>query len=94
MAQRINVDTVQKPVREFLRGLGTIREPVELVLQGTVVAKLIAPTELSDAETAALIARGRELVRRARGRNAGVPAQVIEREVRQAVDEVRRRKQR
>ena len=43
------------------------------------------------ADQAALLARGRELVRRARDRNQNVPADVIEREVTQAVEEVRRR---
>jgi hypothetical protein len=54
-----------------------------------VICKVVPPHE--EIENA-LIERGRELVRRARERNRGVPAQVIEREVRDAVETVRRRK--
>lgn len=46
---------------------------------------------MSETEKAALIARGRELVRQAQARIKGVPARVIEREVREAVETVRRR---
>jgi hypothetical protein len=47
--------------------------------------------DVLSADQSALLARGRELVRRARERNEAVPAAVIEREVAQAVDEVRHR---
>jgi hypothetical protein len=50
MGQRIDLATARKPVRDFIRGLGKVREPVELVLDGTLVARIIAPTDLSDAE--------------------------------------------
>jgi hypothetical protein len=43
------------------------------------------------ADQNALLARGRELVYRARERNRGVPSEVIGSEVTHAVDEVRRR---
>lgn len=42
-------------------------------------------------DAATLVARGRELVRQARERNRDVPADVIERDVERAVDEVRGR---
>lgn len=88
---RVKLDTAAPAVKEFLRTLPSDPEGVELELEGTVLYKLIAPQQLTEPEKRAIIDRGRELVRQARERNKGVPAKVIEREVRQAVDEVRRR---
>ena len=45
--------------------------------------------QLSEAEKARLLQEGRELVRRARERNRGIPARTIAREVRNAVKQVR-----
>jgi hypothetical protein len=56
--------------------------------------KFVPASQLSEAEKAELIARGRALVRKARERNKVVPARIIEREVRQAVAEVRGRQRR
>lgn len=93
MTKRVDL-AKEKPLHDFIKRQGRIREPIELMLDDNIVAKIVSPTELSGQEAAALLARGRELVRRARERNKGVPAKVIEREVRQAVNEVRRRHQR
>lgn len=89
---RIKVDEAPPPVKEFLRSLPLSAEGTELELDGRVICKVIPARQFSDAEKEALIARGRELVRRAQERNNGVPAKVIEREVRDAVDEVRRKR--
>lgn len=89
--KRIKVDKAAPAVREFLRGLPFAANGVELELGGRVIGKLIPPSELSDTEKAALFARGRELVKRARARNKGVPARVLQREVDNAVSAVRRR---
>jgi hypothetical protein len=91
---RIKLDRAPASVQKFVRALPLSDDGVELELDGTVLCKVVSPHVLTDAEQAALIERGRELVRRARKRNQGVPARAIEREVRQAVEEVRRRKQR
>jgi len=45
--------------------------------------------QLSESEKARLLQEGRELVRRARARNRGIPAGTIAREVRNAVKQVR-----
>jgi hypothetical protein len=89
--KRIKLDTASRTVQQFIRSLPVDAEGVELELNGRVLCKVIPPLQFSDAEKAALIQEGRELMRRARERNKGVPARVIEREVREAVKEVRSR---
>lgn len=88
----VSLDRESDSVKQFVRSLPIKPEGVDLKLEGQVICKVTPP--LAEAEKLALIERGRELVRRARERNRGVPAQVIEREVREAVDEVRQRKSR
>ena len=90
--KRINIDAATSAVREFVRALSTEADGVELELDGKVVCEVLPAHSLSAAERAALIARGRELSRRARARNQGVPSRTIEREIGDAIDEVRRRK--
>ena len=69
ITQQIHLDKNHKPIREFLRDLGAIREPVELVVQGMVVAKLIAPTELSEKEKRRILAEGWAVVEKVRARH-------------------------
>lgn len=90
---RISIDDASADVKEFLCSLPLTAEGAELELNGRVICKVIPARQYSEEEKQALFARGRELVRRAQRRNRGVPARVLEREVREAVDEVRRRKQ-
>src|SRR5262245_6169111 len=89
--KRINVDNAAPAVKEFLRRLPLSANGVELELGGRIIGKLIPPSELSQGEKAALMARGKELVQRARQRNRGVSARALQREVDDAVNEVRRR---
>jgi hypothetical protein len=91
--KRIKLDNTVPDVKQFIRNLPVDPEGVELELDGRVLFKLIPPAQFSDAEKAALLKQGRELVRRARERNKGVPARLIEREVRKAVNTVRRKQQ-
>lgn len=91
--KRVKLDSAPKAVKEFVRGLPVGGHGIELELNGHVVCKIIPPSQLSEEEKAALIKRGRELIQRARERNKGVPAKVLALEARQAVDEVRRRRQ-
>jgi hypothetical protein len=92
--KRVNLDQAQPAVKRFVRDLQIGAEGVELELDGKVVCEVVPPQTISPAERAALLLRGRELAQRARARNKGVRARVIEREVQQAVDEVRGRKRR
>src|SRR5262245_22507423 len=92
--KRVKVDTATADVKQFVRGLPIDKGGVELELDGKVVCEVLPPRTVSPAERAALISRAREIGVRSRARNQGVRARVIEREVQNAVDEVRRRKHR
>jgi hypothetical protein len=87
--KRVKLDEADRSVQEFVRKLPIDGEGVELELDGRVLCKVIPPLQFSDAEKAAWAQEARELLRRARERNKGVPARVIEREVREAVKAVR-----
>ncbi len=89
---RVSVDTAAPAVKKFLRDLPAAPNGVELELAGQVIGRFLPASELSNVETTALLKRGRELVQRARQRNRGVAARVLEREVQKAVDEVRRQR--
>lgn len=89
--KRVNLDTLSPAVRKFVRSLPIDREGVELVLADCVICRVVPAIERSEADKAALLAEGKELLRRARERNKGVPARVIEREIRDAVRAVRNR---
>jgi hypothetical protein len=90
--RRVPIDSTGSDVKEFLRSLPLQSGGVELELEGQVICNVLPPGgQLSESEKSALLERGRELVRRSRQRNAGVPERVIEEEVARAVDEVRRR---
>ncbi|HEX6985799.1 MAG TPA: hypothetical protein VF170_10490 [Planctomycetaceae bacterium] len=72
-------------------GVVVLDDPVSLP-EGSEVEVTLRPDRPElPAEQAALLARGRELVRRARERNRGVPADVLEHDVERAIDEVRGR---
>jgi hypothetical protein len=86
----ISLDRENELVKQFIRSLPIESEGVALELEGRVICKVMPP--VAGNEKLALIDRGRELVRRARERNQGVPARELEREVKKAVDEVRQRK--
>ncbi len=92
MSQTIDLGTTTKSVREFIRKLGPLREPIDLVSNGTVVARITPPSELSDAEKRQILDDGWKLVQKARARNVGVPEKDIAKVVAAAVKQVRRRK--
>jgi hypothetical protein len=91
MTQRIDLATKKKPVREFIESLGRIREPVELVLRGSIVAKIVAPTELSEAEKRRILEDGWVIVEKARARTKHIPPATIQKAVNKAIREVRSR---
>lgn len=79
----------------FEEGTFKLAQAIELP-EGTPVRLSITPEQsgsevLSDEDEDDLIARGRELVRRARERNFGVSMDVIDREIEQAIQTVRGR---
>jgi hypothetical protein len=92
--KQIKLDRQDERVKEFIRALPIEPDGVELELNGKVICKVVGARHLADAERETILERGRELVKRARQRNQVVPAKVLEREVQEAVDEVRGRKRR
>jgi len=91
--KQINVDAETTDVKRFIEKLPAEPTGVELLMNGRVICTVIPSLQLSPAEKERLVKRRWELICRAQERNKGVPASVIEREVREAVEEVRRRKQ-
>jgi len=75
------------PVAEFLRQLGPVRHPIEIVLSGRAVARLVPPAELPESEKEKILQEGWKAVQKARVRNRGVP----EREIGKVVDAAVRR---
>jgi hypothetical protein len=92
--KQIKLDRQDDRIKEFIRTLPIEPDGVELELNGKIICRVVGPHQLTAAERAAILERGRELIKRARHRNKGVPAKVLEREVQEAVDEVRGRKRR
>jgi len=90
--KRLNVDAAAPAVKRFLRALSIDANGLEVELAGQVVCKIIPPQQLSEAEKAAHLADVRELLRRSRERSKGVPANVMERDIRAALKTVRGRR--
>ena len=87
--KRVSLNNAQTVIKEFVRGLSINADGVQLELDGKIVCEVLPPQMIAAGERAALISRGRLLAEQARARNKGVPAHVIEREVREAVKKVR-----
>jgi hypothetical protein len=90
--KRVNLDRAPPAVKQFVSTLPLESEGVELELNGRALCRVLPPGQLSEAEKKALIDERWRLIRQARERNRGVPARVIEREVQEAVEQVRRRR--
>jgi hypothetical protein len=90
--KRVNVNRADAAVRKFLRSIALGPDGVELELNGKVIGKLIPPFTLSEADKKALVEQRWHLIRQAQKRNRGVPSRIIEREIQEAVDQVRRDK--
>jgi hypothetical protein len=89
--KRRKLDKADEAVKKFFRSLRLGVGGIELELDGKVIGKIIPANQLSPAEAKALVEERWALIRQAQELNKGVPARVIEREVREAVEEVRRR---
>jgi hypothetical protein len=68
------VDVTDNPQRmgEFLRQLSPLRQPVQLILKGKVIARLLPPDQISDSEKEEILQAGRLAVEKARARNRGL----------------------
>ncbi len=87
---RVKLDGASSAVKKFVSTLPVDPEGVELELNGVVVCEVIGPRPPSDSERDAILQDGLNLISRAR-RNKAVSGKVIDREIRDAVNEVRRR---
>jgi hypothetical protein len=85
------LEKTPRAVQQFIRSLVDRPEVVEFEENGRVLLYILAAPQLTTKNKTALLQQGRELVRRARERNRDVPARTLEKEVRQAVNTVRRK---
>ncbi len=89
--KHIAIEEQDERVQHFLQALSREAGGAMLVRAGQPLLRVLPAGALSESERDAVIARGRELVRRARERNRDIPAKEITRKVQLAIDEVRRR---
>lgn len=87
---RISLDKEPPDVQRFIQNLAAEGEGVDLEINGQVVCRLIPSAHLTDAEKERLVRDRWALMHRAQERNRNVATDVLEREVLEAVDEVRR----
>jgi hypothetical protein len=88
--KKIDVTRNRQRVAEFVRCLGRITSPVEIMVDGNVVGRFLPPGELS--ETEKVLRRGWQLVQEARIHTKGIPQKTIGKIVDAAVKKVRARK--
>ena len=60
--QQIDVTKSTQRVGEFVRGLSPITQPIEILLEGKVVGRVVPPGELSEAEKEDIVRKGRHLL--------------------------------
>ncbi len=89
--ERVKLDGAPASVKRFVRSLRIQNNGVELELDGQVLCRVVPAADFTEVEKAVLIDRAKEMIRGARQRNAGIPSRILQRDVREAVDEVRRR---
>ena len=88
---RLTLDHADRAVKKFARSIRVGQDGIEVELEGQILFKIVPPQQLGRPEIDAFLRRGKELVRRARQRNAAIPAASINRLVSSAVREVRKR---
>ncbi len=89
---KVCLDAESPEIKRFVRKLPIARGGIELELNGRIICKVVPSTVFSDAEKQALVEDRWKIIQRVQKRTKGLPPKVIEREIEQAVDEVRRRK--
>jgi len=91
VSQQIDIDRTDAPLRDFVLNLGAIREPIDLISHGAVVARITAPGELAPRERERILDAAWKVVDRVRKRTAEIPAAAIQKQVDKAVRQVRAR---
>jgi len=79
--------TKDQRVAEFIRQLSPVRHPIDIVLGGRAVARLVPAGELTEVERENILQEGWKAVQQARARNKGRS----EREIGKAVNAAVRR---
>ncbi len=79
--------TKDRRVAEFIRELTPVREPIQIMLGGQAVARLVPIEELTQSERDKILQDGWQVIEKARARNQGKS----EREISKAVDAAVRR---
>ncbi len=93
IVKSIDLDQEDEHVKIFLSTLAHDAEETLLRLNGQPLLKVLPPYGMSDAEKKALIDERKDLMRQARDRTKGISAGVIETEIEDSINEVRRRNQ-
>jgi hypothetical protein len=84
------IDVTQDPrVAEFIRQLSPVRQPIQIVLGGQAVARLVPVEELTEVEKENILQDGWKAVQQARARNKGRSERAIGKAVAAAVRRVR-----
>ena len=89
--KRVSLDEEPPEVQQFFQRLPLDSDGVELELHGRSICKVIPSLQFSEAEKESLVQERWKLILCAQERNKGVPSKVLEREVLDAVEEVRQR---
>jgi hypothetical protein len=89
--KRVTLDEANSAIKDFVCALPLETGGVQLELDGRVVCTVVPPGECFGPDVPALVERARGMVRRSRERNAATSEETIEREVREAVEQVRRK---
>jgi antitoxin (DNA-binding transcriptional repressor) of toxin-antitoxin stability system len=76
-------------VAEFIRELSPVRQPIQIVLGGRAVARLVPVDELTEVEKENILQEGWIAVEQARARNKGRTEREIAKAVAAAVHRVR-----
>lgn len=89
---KVCLDTESPDVQQFMRELSIGNDGVEVELDGKVICRIVPSAAFSEAEKTALVEERWRIIQRVQNRTKGLPPKVIEREIEEAVDEVRQRK--
>jgi hypothetical protein len=89
--KRLHLEKTPRAVQQFVRSLVHHPDVVEFEENGRVLLRIFAAPQLTAESKTLLLQQGRDLVRRARERNRGVPTRTLETEIRKAVSAANRK---
>ena len=89
--KKLKVDKASRAVKKFVTSLSSEQNGVDLELNGNVVCTVLPALQFSEEERATLVQMRRDLIRKVQERTKHIPAKVINKTIREAVETVRRR---